>query len=191
MAGHWAMFVRFFRAENGVLYNYAMTRLICYPVAKPDLIYVVPDAVKIFAPYAIYRNPYITQISMGDNVTTLSTHSISTLSALTYLRLSDNITTLPTYSIQDNDSITEYIMPKNLSSIDKSALQSCSKLMRVVFRGNSISYSPSLKIALHNKNCVFAYPRTATGWTAEYWTSNYNMEPYDPTGTENAIRLPD
>ncbi len=168
----------FYRTENGVLYDRAMTRLICYPAAKPDLTYTIPDTVKTLAPYAICQNPYITQISMGDSVTTLNTHSISTLPALTALRLSDNIKNLPAYSIQDNDSITEYVMPKNLSSIDKSALQSCAKLVRVVFQGDSISYSPSLKILLQNKNCVFAYPGTATGWTEEYWTSNYNMEPY-------------
>lgn len=179
-----------FCAENGVLYDRKKTSLLCYPMGKTDLTYTVPNTVTTFAPYAIYQNPHITGISMGDSVKKIDVHSISTLPALTSLRLSDNIGELPSYAIQGNVSITEYVMPKNLSSIAQSALQACTNLTRVVFQGDTISYSTSLKIALRNQNCVFAYPRNATGWSAAYWTDNYNMQPYDPDETEEKAETP-
>lgn len=172
---------RYYQAIDGVLYNKAGTILRQYPTGKTAPTYAIPDTVTQIDAYAIYRNPYLTSITMTDHVTSIGVCAIAALPQLTALRLSDNIKNLPALALQSNERITEYVMPKSLVSIHQSALQGCARLTRIVFQGNSIAYNSAVKIILQNERCVLAYPRNATGWTDSYWTKNYNMERYDPS----------
>ena len=57
---------------DGVLFNDAATALLCYPAAKSNVVYFVPDTVAEIAADAFYGTRFLSNIVIKGNVTTIS-----------------------------------------------------------------------------------------------------------------------
>lgn len=60
-----------YKSKNGVLYDYSMKTLICYPPAKDNANYVIPDSVTEIQNDAICFNPYLKKVTLGKNMRTV------------------------------------------------------------------------------------------------------------------------
>ena len=56
---------------DGVLYSKDKKTLIRYPRGKADTTYVFPDEIEAFNEMAIWGNPYLTSLTIPDNITSL------------------------------------------------------------------------------------------------------------------------
>ena len=59
----------YFVAENGVLYDYSKTRIICYPAQKEEKEFACPETVTSISEFAFWGNDYLEHITLPVNIT--------------------------------------------------------------------------------------------------------------------------
>ncbi len=61
-----------YKSKNGVLYDSNMSTLVCYPPAKDNTSYIIPDSVNRIQNDALCFNPYVKNVTFGKNLRTIS-----------------------------------------------------------------------------------------------------------------------
>lgn len=61
-----------YKSKNGVLYDSNMSTLVCYPPAKDNTNYIIPDSVKTIQNDALCFNSYVKKVTFGKNLRTIS-----------------------------------------------------------------------------------------------------------------------
>ena len=88
-------------SQDGVLFNKDKTLLMCYPPAKTDVSYAVPDSVVTIGAGAFYRCTGLTGITIPDSVTSIDNWAFQDCTNLTNITLPDSITNIG-ISVFDN-----------------------------------------------------------------------------------------
>ena len=68
---------KFFRSQDGVLFNYDKTKLVQYPAAKSGSSYSIPSGVRIIGVGAFEDVSYLTKITIPNTVTTIEEYAFS------------------------------------------------------------------------------------------------------------------
>jgi len=80
-----------FASVDGVLYSKDGTELICYPQAKTDAAYVIPDGVSVIAPSAFVWCNNLKSVTMPDSVTYIGDYAFNSCLSLTGLDIPENV----------------------------------------------------------------------------------------------------
>ena len=117
-----------FKSVDGVLYSKDGKTLICYPEAKMDKTFDIPQGTEVIAENAFSNNPYIVNINIPDSVTKI--FQISYCTALESLVIPESVTQIENFS--GCNSIKSITLSSNIEIIPYGAFMYCSSLESVV-----------------------------------------------------------
>ena len=202
----------FFKAVDGVLFNFNQSKLIKYPCGKTDSEYTVSDLVVEIAPYA-FEDAKVEKVTTGDNLVIIgngafyNTESMTTIvipesssltmigdnafcnSAITSIALPWTLSFLGSYAFE-NTKLTTVTVSTNIEHIGTAAFSRCSLL--TAFVSESSSYTVEDGVLFHkskNIKSLTAYPSGKGG--AEYTipADVNSIEPSAFCGTVNLEKV--
>ena len=150
----------YFCSIDGVLFNRDISALICYPAAKKNNSYAVPNGVKYIYDDAFSDCSNLMNITIPDSVTYIGIYTFSDVSSnLTSISVSSNnsfycsvdgvlfnkdITELIRYPMKKANS--SYVIPNSVLSINENAFLGCSNLMNITIP-ESVTYIGSFSVS--------------------------------------------
>lgn len=160
-----------YTSDDGVLYNYDKTSLICYPMKKTGTTYTIPNTVKILEYNSFQSNNNLRSMVIPSNVETIETDAFSYCTKLTELIIEDGVKTLGLRSFFDT-SIKNVIIPKSVEKIYGYALSTNYKTLSKAYILNPnveiVTYSGASTI---NASTIYGYE----GSTAQTYAENKNV----------------
>ncbi len=141
-----------FRSVNGILFDYNMTKLICYPANKAGASYTVPVGVTTIARYSFAGNRNLTSLIVSEGLTGIGYGAFSETGKLRTVKLPDSYTrvvgtffnctsltsvTLGQYvtdisrAFEGCSSLTQITLPETLTSIGDDAFKDCTSLANI------------------------------------------------------------
>ncbi len=81
-----------YAAENGVLYNKDMTKLLVYPYAKADTAFTVPDSVTEITSEAFGSNTHLCELTIGNGITSVTASELGLGRKVAVITLSASVT---------------------------------------------------------------------------------------------------
>ena len=112
---------------SGVLYNKAMTQLICVPAGISGS-YTVPAGVTSIEESTFRQCTKLTSVTLPDSVTTLGAYAFYGCSGLTSVTLGSSITAIPEYAFYGCSGLTSFVIPDKVTSVGTYAFSGCSGL---------------------------------------------------------------
>ena len=128
-------------SEGGVLFNKDKTRLIFYPMSKPDKTYTLPASVTSYAPYLFQENKYIESVTFGSQITALQTYTFMDCTSVKTVNIQGNVTNIPTSMFQGCTGLESVNIPSSVNKINVNAFYGCTSLAEVEFSGSYVQIS--------------------------------------------------
>ncbi len=128
-------------SEGGVLFNKDKTRLIYYPMSKPDKTYTLPASVTSYAPYLFQENRYIESVTFGSQITALQTYTFMDCTSVKTVNIQGNVTNIPTSMFQGCTGLESVNIPSSVIKINVNAFYGCTSLAEVEFSGSYVQIS--------------------------------------------------
>lgn len=125
-------------SEGGVLFNKDKTRLIYYPMSKPDKTYTLPASVTSYAPYLFQENKYIESVTFGSNITALQAYTFMDCTSVKTVNIQGNVTNIPISMFQGCTGLESVNMPASVTGIYTNAFYGCISLAEVEFSGSYV-----------------------------------------------------
>ncbi len=122
--------------KNGVLYNKAMTRILCYPAGIKDTEFFVPDTVKTIGDFAFYGTKALESINIPDSVTNIGTDAFGECSGLKEVVIPDSVTSMGEAVFYKCTSLEKVKLSVNITMPNPAVFQYCSNLKEVVLSEN-------------------------------------------------------
>ncbi len=120
-----------FCARDGVLFNKDTTTLICYPPAKADTAFAIPDGVKKVDTMAFAYAPYLEQITVADGVQSLGDQAFYRCTGLKQITFGTGLTKIGEETFAHCTALTSITIPNSVKSVGMAAFAECSKLSDV------------------------------------------------------------
>ena len=121
-----------FKSINGVLFDYAVTALICYPAQKTETAYNIPSSVRSIFEYAFYDCAALTAVTLPDGLANIGNSAFRGCKNLAEINIPSNITAIGDATFYGCSALASITLPDNLTSIGDSAFYICSKLTEVI-----------------------------------------------------------
>ncbi len=119
-----------YKVVDGVLYNYEMSRLIYYPVAKKEENFIVPEGVSIIACHAFRKNKYLKSVTLSNSVTTVLSSAFEGCTSLEKIDLG-SVKRIDDNAFENCSSLTEIKIPNEVREIAHGILRGCSSLKKI------------------------------------------------------------
>ncbi len=171
----------YFQSQDGVLFNKALTKLICCPAGKSGR-YVVPDSITSIGIGAFRGCEGLTGVTIPASVTSMGIYAFSLCSGLTsagpvsgeYCIEFGWETAIPENAFYGCDSLTSAMIPKGITSIGKNAFAYCEGLVTVEIPDTVTSIGNG---ALQGCRSVtsMTIPATVTGIEENVFWNCYSM----------------
>ena len=114
-----------YTSENGILFNKDKTELICYPCAKTETSYIIPNSVTNIADKAFWNCKNLTNITIPNTVTNLGKEAFYSCSGLTNIIIPNSITEIGENTFYDCSKLTNIIIPNSVTNIGSTAFNNC------------------------------------------------------------------
>lgn len=121
-----------YSSENGVLYNYDKTALLCYPAGKSETEFTVPESVVSIGICAFDSCSSLRSIKIPDSVTSIEEEAFYGCSSLINITIPDGVTSIKDFTFYDCSSLITVTIPESITSIGNSAFKGCENLIEVV-----------------------------------------------------------
>ena len=95
-----------FKSNNGVLFNYALDTLICYPAGKVGTSYSIPNSVKYIQREAFFNCSSLTQITIPNSVISIGSTAFVYCSGLTSVSIGNSVDTIRRYTFGEDSLLT-------------------------------------------------------------------------------------
>ena len=149
----------YYTSIDGILYDKAVTRLICCPGAKQSV--VIPEGVKSIDVGAFWFCVYLTEVTLPESLTKIGASAFSGCFQLESIRIPDGVTEIGSRAFCDCRNLKEIFLPANLKSIQMMTFHKCFQLERVHV-SDSISVIENLAFAQCEKLKSFSFPENLT-----------------------------
>jgi len=116
---------------DGVLFDKAVTTIICYPAGKQETEYVIPDGVTSIGDCAFYNCDGLTSITIPDSVTSIGSHAFYDCDGLTSITIPDSVTSIGDSAFYYCSGLTTITIPDSVTIIGSSTFRYCSGLTSV------------------------------------------------------------
>ncbi len=122
---------------DGVLFEKATKKLICYPCAFTEKSYAIPRGIRVIGDNAFSSCESLTSITIPDTVTTIGGYAFYGCESLTSIAIPDSVTTIGDSAFSRCSSLTSITIPDTVTTIGRWAFDGCSALKTVtVTRGS-------------------------------------------------------
>ncbi len=124
-----------YASVDGVLFDKAMTTLICCPGGKKGS-YKIPDGVENIGDEAFYHCAGLTSVTISDSVTNIGWAAFSNCTGLTSVVIPDGITLLDNYMFYECSGLKSITIPDSVTNIKFGAFYNCIGLTDVYYTGS-------------------------------------------------------
>ena len=155
---------QFYCAQDDVLFDKSMTKLICYPSAKPDSYYSVPDGVITIGQSAFYASNYLTHVSFPETLRIIESAAFSD-SGLIELNLPEGLVEIGSNAF-DCMSLTSIHIPASVSIIGLPLCFDNANLQEITVDSANITYQDIDGVLYdHTGMTLLQYPAGREGGT--------------------------
>ena len=126
-----------FFADDGVLYDYEKTTLICYPGGKTGSTFGIPNTVKSIGFAAFYGCTALTNVTIPNSVTSIGDGAFYGCTGLTGVTIGNSVKTIGEYAFSGCIKLTDVTIPDSVTGIEEGAFSGCTVLTGVTI-GNSV-----------------------------------------------------
>ncbi len=120
-----------YKSIDGVLYNKNETSILCYPAAKGDKNYKIPDSVIIIESKAFSGCTNLTSIEIPNSVKTIGYRAFEGCTGLTEMNIPDSVTSIVSSAFIECTNLTSINIPNGLTTIEPSMFQGCDNLKNI------------------------------------------------------------
>ncbi len=153
---------QYYCAQNDVLFDKSMTKLICYPPAKPDTYYSVPDGVATIGECAFYSAENLTQIFFPTSLKIIESYAF-TFAGFTELKLPDGLLVIGEGAFQACHALTSIHIPASVSEIGRGIGQGVHLQEITVDSANTIYQDIDGVLYDHTGKTLIEYPTGREG----------------------------
>ena len=125
----------YFATIDGVLYEKATKKLVCYPYAFTATEFAIPQGISVIGDDAFDSCKSLTSVTIPDSVTSIGDYAFIGCSSLTAVSIPDGVTTIGDCAFSSSD-LTAVTIPDSVSGIGANPFRQCEKL-------TSINVSPT------------------------------------------------
>ncbi len=116
---------------DGVLFDKAAKKLICYPAGKSQSSYTIPQSVEEIGAFAFSICNSLTAVTIPDSVVSICKYAFYECESLTDIDIPDSVTTIGDWAFSECKSLTEIVIPDGVTSIGDHAFYKCTGLTSV------------------------------------------------------------
>lgn len=157
-----------FIAENGVLFNKDMTKLIAYPAANTDTSYTVPSAVTEMSDSSFHSARNLKEVILPESITVIPSYTFSKCKVLEKVTLPSALTTINGSAFYGCESMKAIEIPESVTSIGEEAFIHCVNLDSVKILNAECEIFDSADTIADNA-VIYGIP----GSTAEAYAKEY------------------
>ena len=121
----------YFATIDGVLYEKATKKLVCYPYAFTATKFIIPQGIAVIGDYAFYYCEGLTAVTIPDSVTIIGDSAFYSCKSLTAVTIPDSVTIIGNSAFRSCSSLTSVTIPDSVTSIGDDAFYDCSSLTSV------------------------------------------------------------
>ena len=110
-----------FCSQDDVLFNKSKTKLVQYPVGKPDATYIIPDSVTSIGAKAFAYCSSMTSMTIPDRVTEIETEAFSYCVNLVSVTIPNSVTHVGDGAFYTCKALKSVIIPSSVTSIGEKA----------------------------------------------------------------------
>ena len=199
--------------EDGVLFNRAGTKLICYPAGKEEPEYIIPEDVtqigggsfgkctsleNIIIPNSVNRIEggafsgcsSLESIQIPEEVTRIEDETFSYCSSLESIEIPSSVTFIGALAFNNCNGLRNVNIPDSVISIEGSAFSSCNSLENIIVEEGNASYSSDEGILFNKAGTeILKYPAGKS--EAEYIISEeiYSVGQYAFQDCSNLVSI--
>ena len=118
-------------SDGGILFNKDKTKLIRYPIARPETAYTVPASVTEINASAFNACKKLVQITLPDGLTKIPYYGFEGCIALTEINIPESVTAIGEYAFRRCIALKEITIPDGVTEIPYHAFGYCYALERV------------------------------------------------------------
>ncbi len=164
-----------FCTRDGVLFNKETTKLICYPPAKADTTYAIPDSVKKVDTAALAYASHLERVTVADSVQSLGDQAFYQSAKLNGITFGTGLTKVGAEAFAHCNALTSITIPNSVTSLGVSAFEECGKLSDVAIGRRLTTLSGTLFL-----NCTalktVALPDNVTAISASAFSGCSGLE---------------
>jgi hypothetical protein len=116
-----------YSSAGGVLFNKNKTTLLCYPRAKTDLSYTIPDSVTVIESSAFFQAKNFQTIVIPGSVITIKSWALAQTN-LTGVIIPDSVTSIGASAFSNCTNLRSATIPGSVKTIGNNAFQRCGNL---------------------------------------------------------------
>ena len=152
---------QYYCAQNDVLFDKEMTKLICYPRAKSDTYYSVPDGVTTIGECAFFASDNLTYVSLPETLRIIESSAFSGAD-LTDVDLPEGLIEIGSSAFRC-DELTSIHIPASVSKIGSGICQ-CYRLQEITVDSANITYKDIDGVLYdHTGKTLIEYPAGREG----------------------------
>ncbi len=116
---------------NGILFNKDKTQIICYPAAKTNASYIIPDSATSIGDYAFEGCKSLESVTIPDSVVVISYYAFKNCSGLTSITIPDSVKYLADETFYGCSSLKSVKIPDSVTGIGCNVFFGCTSLESV------------------------------------------------------------
>lgn len=128
----------YYMSKDGILFDKEMTSLICYPIGKSEVSYVVPKSVKTIKHWAFEDCIRLTDIIFPESLTDIDFDAFKGCTGLTNITLPESITRIGSAAFEGCTALTDITLPESITRIGSAAFSDCTGLTSVTILGTNV-----------------------------------------------------
>lgn len=159
-----------YSSENGILFDLARTEILCYPAAKADASYSIPQSVNTIGTAAFYGCLHLEEIIIPETVTTIEEYGFYYCRGLQQIELPETIETIEIAAFYGCTQMTAIYVPVSVTEVRTTAFGQCISLTDVYYGGSETDWAAMTVDDTMDMNAYF------TGADIHYRTTEIEAE---------------
>lgn len=127
---------KYFKSDNGILYDYDMKELICYPSSLKGSTFVLPTTVTSLGYFAFENNKNLEEVTLNDNITIIEGSCFYKAKKLKTINKMDNVKEITRYAFYDCEKLENIVFSNTLNTIGAYAFANCTSLKSLTINEN-------------------------------------------------------
>ncbi len=130
-----------YSSEDGILFDLSKTELLCYPAAKADTSYHIPESVNTVGTAAFYGCLQLEEITIPETVTSIKEWGFYYCRGLKQLALPESIETIELAAFYGCTKMTAVYVPVSVTEVKNTAFGQCISLTDVYYGGSETDWA--------------------------------------------------
>lgn len=179
---------KYFSIQDGILYNYAKTRVVCCPAGKTGN-YKMPETVSLIEEYAFDGAEKITSITLNDKIEKISWAAFACCKGLTEFNIPNSVIEIDAYAFSECINLKSVNIPEGVTKLGKFAFEKCENLSEVYLPSTLETMGESVFEGCESL-CEITIPKKVTGINGDILYGCANLQNiYAVEDSENYVSV--